>query len=140
MNTQASVADPIARAPLAPAAIPRRLRLGERELELRLTAAAERQLAREHGPLDFELELYFSCLIRKRVHCRSDARTDVAARAALTPAVSVSFRPVIGRGGALCEVAEAPLDAVQLARPQAFTPKWLALDYRGGSWRGDFGY
>jgi hypothetical protein len=117
----------------------RTLKLGSRELRLDLTTAASSQLARETNPLDIEMELYFSCLVRKRVHFRARANTDVAARAALTARVAVSFRPVIGRPGAMCDVAEAPLDAIQLARPEAFTPKWLRLDYRDG-WRGEFGY
>jgi hypothetical protein len=117
----------------------RTLKLGSRELRLDLTSSAEKQLGRETNPLDIEMELYFSCLVRKRVHFRTDPHADVAARAALSERVAVSFRPVIGRPGALCDVAEAPLDAVRLARPEVFTPKWLKLDYRHG-WRGEFGY
>jgi hypothetical protein len=64
----------------------------------------------------------------------------VAARAALTERVGVSFRPVVGRPGAVCSVAEAPVDAIKLARPEAFTPKWLRLDFRHGAWSGEFGY
>lgn len=115
------------------------LKLGSREVHLDLTSAAVAQLARETQPLDIEMELYFSCLVRKRVHFREQPHTDVAARTALSERVAVSFRPVVGRPGAVCDVAEAPLDAIKLARPEVFTPKWLRLDYRG-SWRGEFGY
>jgi hypothetical protein len=117
----------------------RTLKLGSRELRLDLTSSAEQQLGRETNPLDIEMELYFSCLVRKRVHFRSTPHPDVAARTALSERVAVSFRPVVGRPGALCDVAEAPLDAIKLARPEAFTPKWLRLDYHG-NWRGEFGY
>lgn len=116
------------------------LKLGARDVAVRLSSSAAARLPQEREALDFEMELYFSCLIRKRVHVRSERRGDVAARAALTPAVTVSFRPVVGRPGALCDVAEAPLDSIPLARPAAFTPKWLTLDYRAGRWSGEFGF
>jgi hypothetical protein len=118
----------------------RTLIFGSRELRLDLTSSAEKQLGRQTNPLDIEMELYFSCLVRKRVYFRDAPHADVAARAALTERVGVSFRPVVGRPGAVCSVAEAPLDAVKLVRPEAFTPRWLRIDYRSGAWCGEFGY
>lgn len=117
------------------------LRLGERELELRLSARAEEQLARQRPALDIEMELYFSCLIRKRVHFRTRPNDGVAVRAALTDNVSVSFRPVTTRACSVREAGEAPgVVTLPLVRPHAFTPKWLALDYARGAWSGNFGY
>jgi hypothetical protein len=129
-------------APAARAAIARRLRLGSRELELRLTPAAERALAAERGPFDIELELYFSCLIRKRVCFRSEAHTDAIARVPLTDTVTVSFRPVMTHACTLAGAGDAPpaLEALPIARPEAFTPRWLALDHRSGKWTGEFGF
>lgn len=117
-----------------------RILLGSRELELRLTARARAALAAQRTPLDIELELYFSCLLRKRVHFRASPRQDVACRAALTDKVSVSFRPVMARSCAV-QAQEVPeLEYLPLAHPGAFTPKWLALDYRAGRWLGEFGF
>lgn len=118
----------------------RYLKLGSRELRMELTRAAENQLEHAGRPLDIEMELYFSCLVRKRVYFRAEARDDVASRTQLAERVGVSFRPVVGRPGALCAVAEAPVDAIKLARPEAFTPKWLKIDFRADAWRGEFGY
>jgi hypothetical protein len=39
-----------------------------KSLNLSITRAAERMLEMRSGPLQLELELYFSCLVRKRVH------------------------------------------------------------------------
>jgi len=32
------------------------------------------------------------------------------------------------------------LEMLPLVRTAAFTPRWLALDYAGGRWSGEFGY
>jgi hypothetical protein len=118
-----------------------RLKLGEREVELRVSERAQAQLAREARALDIEMELYFSCLLRKRVYFRATPRSDCAARANLTAQVSVSFRPVMTH---VCSVREAvgepEVETLSLVRTTEFTPKWLALDYARGAWSGEFGY
>ncbi len=44
------------------------IRLHDKTLEIRLTRAARKALARRDTPLVAEMELLFSCLLRKRVH------------------------------------------------------------------------
>ncbi len=118
-----------------------RIALGDRELEVRCTRRATAQLAAEREPLDFELELYFSCLIRKRVYVRRTARADVTARGRVNEHVTVSFRPVMTKACAVHDVAGAPdLEPIALVRAGAFVPKWLSIDFSGGGWIGEFGY
>jgi hypothetical protein len=115
--------------------------VGGRELELRLSERAQAQLARQAAPLDIEMELYFSCLLRKRVRFLDAPHADAAARVALSDKVSVSFRPVMTHACSAREVVGEPaVEGVPLARPAPFTPKWLALDYVHGRWSGEFGY
>ena len=117
------------------------VRLSERDVELRLSDRARAQLAREPAPLDIEMELYFSCLLRKRVHFRTAPCPDCAARANLSAQVSVSFRPVMTRACMIGEVEGEPeVETVALVRTTEFTPKWLTLDYTRGAWSGEFGY
>lgn len=116
------------------------LNLGGRALELRLSAAAQRQLAAGGAPLVAEMELYFSCLIRKRV------RFPAAPHAGATcvrvgEKLTLCFRPVMTRACAVETVEGAPeLEAFPIQRPEAFLPKWLELDWRKGDWSGDFGF
>jgi len=118
-----------------------RIKLGEREVELRLSPPAERALHARRVPLDIELELYFSCFLRKRVNFLEQAHDDAASRAQLTNKVSVSFRPVMTRACHVHDVTQAPdLEPLPLVRTHSFTPKWLTLDYAGGSWSGEFGF
>lgn len=125
--------------PVSIAAPPERVRLEGRELELRLTSRAVQALRALSEPLDIELELYFSCLLRKRVNFRAPPRQDIQSRVQLTELATVSFRPVMTRA---CSLRDAPPDTERfpLARARAFTPRWLALDFARGRWYGEFGF
>ena len=109
-----------------------------RELKVTLTDAAQRALAARATPLHLEMELYFSCLIRKRVHFDVPQRGEVAW---IGQDLSLAFRPVMSRGG--CSVADTEPDAMLVdlptGEPQRFVPHWLRLDYRHGQWQGEFG-
>jgi hypothetical protein len=122
---------------------------GQGALEVRLTPRAKEALGALRAPLDIELELYFSCLIRKRVNIRvaapvgRDAPPTPSATACgkLGAEVSVSFRPVMTKACSLKDVAGAPdLETFPIVNARAFTPKWLELDHRHDGWRGAFGW
>lgn len=111
-----------------------------RKPELRLTAAAAAQLQQQPRLL-VELELLFSCLVRKQV--RFPAVTPPTGYHLVSdhPRVDLLFRPVVTRH---CRIdrheGPPPTDDLPLAEPDKFTPRWVALDYRNGRWYGDFGY
>jgi len=105
---------------------------------VRLSRAAQAALAT--GPLVVEMELYFSCLIRKRVLFPPAAHRD-ATCARLDECLTVCFRPVMTRQCAVNGVQGSPeLETFPIRRPEAFLPKWLTLDFRHGNWSGEFGY
>lgn len=109
-----------------------------RPVEVRLSRAAEQALARRQQPLLAEMELYFSCLIRCKV--RFYERTD-SDNVTVNDKLQLRFRPVMtARCGNDYEGDEPPLTDFPIARPAAFTPHWLAIDYRHGQWQGEFGY
>lgn len=110
-----------------------------RALRLRLSEAATRALTRRAVPLLAEMELYFSCLIRKRVRFR-DAPEDSTAVVA-TDGLQVSFRPVMtAHCGTDYAGEEPPLTDFPIQNTQAFVPRWLHLDYRHDGWTGEFGF
>jgi len=118
----------------------RSVRLANRDLEVRLSGAASTALAARGTPLVVEMELYFSCLIRKRVRFLSAAHPD-AFCAAADDRLTVCFRPVMTRSCALNNVEGQPeLETFPIQRPEAFLPKWLALDFRRGAWSGEFSF
>ena len=101
--------------------------------------AAEAALANLSAPLSVEMELYFSCLIRKKVRFGDKAHSREFVP--VNPRLQVAFRPVMTKA---CTIdrddAEAPLDDFAIVNPAAFVPHWLKIDYRRGSWEGEFGF
>jgi hypothetical protein len=114
--------------------------LGGRPIELRFTPRARAALARLEAPLTIELELYFSCLLRKRVHLLPAPRAG-GLSVALSPRVTLSFRPVMSER---CDLHTnengPPLAPLPTDRATAFLPSWVSLDFRRNRWQGDFGY
>ncbi len=110
-----------------------------RPLKVTLSRAAERRLRESGAPLLVELELYFSCLIRKRVRFHPGLTHPDAAT--LGDGLSIRFRPVMTRACGLdYEGEEPPLTDFPLERPERFVPHWVTIDWHGGAWHGEFGY
>lgn len=114
------------------------LDIAGRTLTVELNRGARTALAVRTIPLVAEMELYFSCLIRKRVRFPFEVHPD-AMCAVLDPRLTICFRPVMTRACAVGDVAEKPgLTALPIRRPAAFVPKRLILDCRHGNWSGEF--
>ena len=115
-----------------------RVRLSGKDVRVTLSPAAQSHLSTSE-PVCAELELYFSCLIRKRVRFTSGCADPSAV--AVQPGLCVRFHPVMSQR---CEVAETdgapPLTDFPIKRPEAYVPKWLRVDYREGAWHGEFGF
>lgn len=113
--------------------------LNDKELEVSLTASAQRALAERHSPLCVEMELYFSCLIRKQVNFGDSIPKDDAIP--VGDRLYVRFHPVMSQ---VCSVEGhldgPPVTDFPIVRQERFSPHWLTIDYRNGHWAGDFGY
>lgn len=115
--------------------------LSDKPLEIRLSRAAERALAARATPLLAEMELLFSCLIRKRVRFSDLAGQATSAATTADGRLGVRFRPVMTRVCAVADVDGAPpLDDFPIANPKPYVPRWLDIDFRQGAWVGEFGY
>ena len=111
--------------------------LHDKSLEVRLTAAAKDALARRTAPLVAEMELLFSCLLRKRVLLGGA----LAGADPVNDRLAVRFRPIMTRH---CNVSDndgpPPSDDFPIANPRPYVPNWLRIDFRRGEWLGEFGY
>jgi hypothetical protein len=107
-------------------------------LKITLSRRAEQALAARQAPLRLELELFFSCLIRKQVQAVETHHRDARPLACADHRLDLAFRPVMTH---TCSF-DAPhsVEAFPLARPDAFRPRWLRLDYKNSQWLGEFGY
>ncbi|RRQ20633.1 hypothetical protein [Thiohalobacter thiocyanaticus] len=94
-------------------------------------------------PMVVEMELFFSCLLRKRLrfHQVDAAPESVLEPVELYPGLSLLFRPVVAE---VCNIdtleGAPPVKTMPAKRADAFIPKWVSIDHRSGAWAGDFGY
>jgi len=111
-----------------------------RSLKLSISQRAQAQLDRLAEPLFLEMELYFSCLIRKRVYVRES--TDAPDVIMLADKLMARFRPVVTETCAMRDVERdnPPVKDMPITHPERFFPHWLTLDYCRGGWQADFGY
>lgn len=111
-----------------------------RTLRLTVSERAQQQLVRRASPLFLEMELYFSCLIRKRVLVRESIDENDAV--VLADKLVASFRPVVTQACAMREVERdnPPVKDMPIQHPERFYPHWLTLDFRHGEWCAEFGY
>jgi len=110
-----------------------------RKVVVEWTNAAALALSRRETPLIVELELYFSCLVKKFVHFRDEARgrETVAAnqnlllyfRTVTSTACSMEKAESLGRQPEI----ELDTDAVR-----KMAPKKVTIDHVKGAWRGSY--
>ncbi|HBR86872.1 MAG TPA: hypothetical protein DEA65_03420 [Candidatus Marinimicrobia bacterium] len=104
-----------------------------------LGEGAKAVLAERTTPLVVELELYFSCLIRKRVLFPKELprEEDIV----VDEGVALRFHPVMTRECKLHEARPDPeLETFPIVDGDRFFPKWVSLNHDARGWSGDFGY
>ena len=103
------------------------------------TARAQRALESRPAPLMVELELYFSCLVKKFVHFREHPGSHTVAP--VNDRLSLYFRPVMSTACSI-ETAERlgrqPETEITTASVRKIAPKRVWLDYQRGNWVGEF--
>ncbi len=108
-------------------------------VQVEWTAAAARALAAREAPLFVELELYFSCLVKKFVHFRDDSRGKPTV--AVGDKLLLYFRPVTSTA-CTWDVAERlgrqPEMDIDSAALRHVAPKRVFIDHVEGQWRGSY--
>jgi len=109
-----------------------------KKVAITLSKSAEKALAVRDNVLVAEMELYFSCLIRKQVRFKESQEKN---RANVTGNLAVCFRPVMTKAcGTNYDGNEPPLTDFPIQKKTAFTPSWLKIDYKKNEWIGEFGF
>lgn len=118
--------------------------MAEKRFELRIEKRASKALAQRPDPLEVEMELLFSCLIRKRVLFMKPHHPNAIDIPCADTRLRVRFRPVMTKVCMMSEVVNvtnAEVEGFSMSRERVFTPKWLRIDFdKKGSWIGDFGW
>jgi len=103
------------------------------------TASAEKAMAELTSPLTIEMELYFSCLIRKAL--RFNEKVKLPYSVTVTPKMTIGFRPIVTKACKVSDIGddeEPPVEDFKLTKPEAFVPKKLFVDFKRGQWMGEF--
>ncbi len=110
-----------------------------KNVEVEWTPVAAREMAKRQSPLIVELELYFSCLVKKFVHFREDSRGKPIAVA--SDKLHLYFRPVTSTACSF-EVAERlgrqPEIEIDSKAVRQIAPKRVSIDHVDGEWCGSF--
>ncbi len=113
--------------------------LNGKKLRVQWNGRAERALCNRREPLVIEMQLYFSCVVKKRVlfHDQTDFETTE-----VNDYIQIAFRPI---QAAACDPEEFarnyPVGRV-LNAPAAtrMIPSKISIDFRKGRWQGEFGF
>lgn len=106
-------------------------------LDIEWTRRADDALQKRGSPLVVEMQLYFSCVVKKRVLF---SEADGVEAIPVTDRLAVSFRTV---QSADCDPAEFahhfPVEQeFASAGARSMHPKRLLIDFRGGNWVGEY--
>jgi hypothetical protein len=115
------------------------VRINQRDVEVSWTERAERALQDGRQPLIVELQLYFSCVVQKRVLFHEDVDFDTTV---VNNRLEIAFRPI---ASAVCDPREFALShpaGKDLSQGVAarMIPRVVEIDYRQGNWEGQFSY
>jgi hypothetical protein len=131
------------------------IEISGKKIRISVSPNAVSALTQRQSPLVAEMELYFSCLIRKKVRFyepeyepeheqeyESEHEQEVGVRGtSVLDNLSVVFHPVMTK---LCgkdyEGDEPPVTDFPIVKAAPFVPHWMTIDYKAGQWLGEFGY
>ncbi|WP_455206581.1 hypothetical protein [Kaarinaea lacus] len=113
-----------------------------KSVDIKLMPAATRKLQTLEKPLNVELELYFSCLIRLRVLFPEQPGGDYIPVPTSHEKLKVYFHPIMTKHCVVDDIRgrDPDTETFPIKKPEKFIPRWLKLDYKNGSWNGEFGY
>ena len=117
-----------------------RLTLRNNPLTVSWTRRADRQLQSLNRPLLAEMQLYFTCVVKKRVLFHQQPPADELEVVEVNEQLQIAFRPVEANS---CDPQEF---AANFPVKQEFEtmgavkmhPSQLRIDYKGGNWVGEF--
>jgi len=114
------------------------IKISGKKIVVSLSDTAIRALSKRETTLVAEMELYFSCLIRKQVRFKEDLAGDYVK---VTEQLAVRFRPVMTETCGVDFKGDAPpLTDFPIKKPESFVPHWLRIDYKNHEWKGEFGF
>jgi len=125
-----------------------------KDIDIQLSAAAEKQSGTLSSTLVIEIQIYFSCLLGKRLAFYSHDSIDnaypldkdtfsevLAGSQILTENIKLRFNTVMTKACSVSEQAgPPPVTDFKVANQKPYVPSWLTIDYKNGIWSGKYGW
>lgn len=113
------------------------VQVGKHAVPIEWTQRAEKQLAQRATPLIIEMQVYFSCVVKKRVLFHESSQLETTP---VNDKLAVCFRAVESNSCDPVEFAKNfpikhPFESLAAAKMH---PKKLSVDYKEGEWSGVF--
>lgn len=128
-----------------------------KEMQIALTPTAEQKSKDLPSTLVVEIQIYFSCLLGKRLAFYADASAEKIHSAypvnadtfagilddsqALTDNINIRFNTVMTKS---CPVSDhagpPPVTDFKIANQKPYVPSWLTIDFKNDTWTGTYGW
>jgi hypothetical protein len=112
--------------------------LNSKQVSVTLSQSAIKRLNITSKPLLIDIELYFSCLIKKVCHIRETEDTDNYVR--VMDGLYMSFRATMTSKCSIDDFDKDKTADFPIVDEKPYIPKWVKLDFSNNNWCGDFGY
>lgn len=113
--------------------------MSEKKTSIHLSRKAKKALAQLNYPLIVECEMYFSCLIRKRVLFSKSPGQHAIPIPQQEKNIQLYFRPIMTKTCSLSDTAATPeTEAFPIKKPEPFMPKKVTIKIKKGKWIGEY--
>lgn len=126
----------------------------DKSMDIRLSRHAAKQSHMLAFPLIIEIQIYFSCLLGKRLAFYTDEVLDGAWQVEprefmsmlddaqqLTDHIYIRFNTVMTKACPVSDyVGPPPVTDFTIANQKPYVPSWLNIDYKNGMWSGEYGW
>ncbi len=132
----------------------KQLTFHEKPVTVKLSPSAVKQNSRLESTLLIEIQIYFSCLLGKRLAFYSDTvlngtwQVDKEEFAAmiddsqkLTDNIYIRFNTVMTKACPVSDyVGPPPVTDFTIKNQKPYVPSWLNIDFGSGEWSGEYGW
>ncbi|GMR05887.1 MAG: hypothetical protein BMS9Abin25_0464 [Gammaproteobacteria bacterium] len=115
-----------------------KVNLNGKLVSVNVSQTAQKRLKKMATPLLIEVELYFSCLIKKA--CHFSETEDAENYAKVMDGLYIHFRATMTKRCSIEEFEKDRTADFPIVNLKPYIPKWVRLDFTGVEWAGEFGY
>jgi hypothetical protein len=117
------------------------IKLLGRKTQVNFSKAAYRKLSALHEVVHLEMQLHFSCMIKKSIFQIKQMKCSSSVK--INSVMSLSFSAITTNVCAPKNIDihnHESIEITHIDNPERFVPDWVSIDYEKGVWGGIFGY